>query len=61
MFSAQEPKELWKEKNLLTTNTTKEIQKQPPEVLYKKAVLKSYATVPGKHLCWSLPEGLQLY
>ena len=44
MFSAQEPKELWKEKKLA-----------------KKAVLKSYATFPGKHLCWSLPEGLQLY
>ena len=29
-------------------------QKQPPEVFYKKAVLKSSAIFSGKHLCWSL-------
>ena len=29
-------------------------QRQPPEVLYKKAVLKNFAKFIGKHLCWSL-------
>ena len=29
-------------------------QKQPPEVLYKKAALKNFAIFAGKHLCWSL-------
>ena len=29
-------------------------QKQPPDVFYKKAVLKSFAIFPVKHLCWSL-------
>ena len=29
-------------------------QKQPPEVFYKKAVLKSFAIFTRKHLCWSL-------
>ena len=29
-------------------------QKQPPEVFYKKAVLKNFAIFTGKHLCWSL-------
>ena len=27
------------------------LSKQPPEVLYKKAVLKSFAIFTGKHLC----------
>ena len=27
------------------------VQKQPPEVFYKKAVLKSFAVFTGKHLC----------
>ena len=29
-------------------------QKQPPEVFYKKAVLKNFVLFTGKHLCWSL-------
>ena len=29
-------------------------QRQPPEVLYKKAVFKFFAKFTGKHLCWSL-------
>ena len=28
------------------------IQKQPPVVFYKKAVLKNFAVFTGKHLCW---------
>ena len=28
-------------------------QKQPPEVLYKKAVLKNFPIFTGKHLWWS--------
>ena len=28
-------------------------QKQPPEVFYKKAVLKNFAIFTRKHLCWS--------
>ena len=28
--------------------------KQPPEVFYKKTVLKNFAIFTGKHLCWSL-------
>ena len=30
------------------------IYKQPPEVFYKKAVLKNFAIFTGKELCWSL-------
>ena len=30
------------------------VQKQPPEVFCKKAVLKSFANFTGKHLHWSL-------
>ena len=30
------------------------LQKQPPEVFYKKAVLKNFAIFRVKHLCWSL-------
>ena len=32
----------------------KEYQKQPPEVFYKKIVLKNFAKLPGKHLWQSL-------
>ena len=35
---------------------SKKIQKQPPEMFYKKAVLKNFTTLTGrkgKHLCWS--------
>ena len=31
----------------------KKIQKQPPEVFYKKAVVKKLAIFTEKHLCWS--------
>ena len=30
------------------------IQKHPPEVFYKKSVLKNVAIFTGRHLCWSL-------
>ena len=30
------------------------VQKQPPEVFFKKDVLKNFANSTGKHLCWSL-------
>ena len=30
------------------------IQKQPPEVLYKKGVLENIAIFTGKYLCWSI-------
>ena len=29
-------------------------RKQPPQVFYKKGVLKHFAILKGKHLCWSL-------
>ena len=32
----------------------KKIQKQSPEVLCKKGVLKNFANFTGKHPCWSL-------
>ena len=31
-----------------------EKQKQPQKMFYKKAVLKDYTIITGKHLCWSL-------
>ena len=31
-----------------------DLQKQPPQVFYKKAVLKNFALFTGKNLCWSL-------
>ena len=30
------------------------VQKQPPEVFYKKGVLRNFAKFTGKHLCHSL-------
>ena len=30
------------------------VQKQPPEMLFKKVVLKNFANLTEKHLCWSL-------
>ena len=30
------------------------VQKQPPEVFFKKVVLKNFANLTEKHLCWSL-------
>ena len=41
-------------------------KKQPPEVFYKKAVLKNFSTFAGKHLCYrvsfliNIVAGLQL-
>ena len=35
---------------MFTMNTKKE----QPEVFYKKAVLKNFSILTGKHLCWSL-------
>ena len=32
----------------------KQVQKQPPEVFYKKDVLKNFAVFTGKYMCWSL-------
>ena len=32
----------------------KHIQKQPPEVFYKKGVIRNVAKFTGKHLCQSL-------
>ena len=29
-------------------------QKQPPELFYKRAVIKNFAIFTGKYLCWSL-------
>ena len=29
-------------------------EKQPPEVIYRKGVLKNFANLTGKHLCWRL-------
>ena len=29
-------------------------KKQPPEMFYKKVVLKNFAIFAGKHLCWNL-------
>ena len=29
-------------------------QKQPPEVFYKKPILKNFAIFTGKYLCWIL-------
>ena len=41
-------------KKLVYINNTLEEQKQPPDVLYKKAVLKNFTIFTGKHLYWSL-------
>ena len=30
-------------------------QKQPPDVLYRKSVLKNFAKFTEKHLSWSFP------
>ena len=36
------------------TVTLSNWQKHAPEVFYKKHVLKNFAIITGKHLCWSL-------
>ena len=35
-------------------STREKAVKQPPEVFYKKAVLKNFAIFTGKHLSWNL-------
>ena len=35
----------------------RKIKKQPPDVFYKKAVLKSFAIFTGNHLCWIFCAG----
>ena len=42
------------QEQLITGVENKCFQKQPPEVLYKKVVLKNFPNFTGKHLCWSL-------
>ena len=37
------------------------IQKQPPEVLFKKGVLENFAYLTGKHLCWFFPVKLATF
>ena len=39
----------WKQQMFTMNN-----EKRPPEVFYKKAVLKNFLIFTGKHLCWSL-------
>ena len=36
------------------TRSAVQNQKQPPEVFYKKAIIKNFGIFSGKHLCWSL-------
>ena len=38
---------------MLIKDTAKELQKQTPDVFYKKAVLKNFAIFTGKQLCWN--------
>ena len=40
--------------NQLKCNLDSEIQKQPPEMFYKKGALKNFTKFTGKHLCQSL-------
>ena len=37
-----------------STQVFQYFQRQPPEVLYKKSVLRNFANLTGKHLCQSL-------
>ena len=39
---------------MVIITTTNIIQKQPPQVLYKKGVLRDFGKFTGKHLCQSL-------
>ena len=48
LFDNQENKAVW------SGNGSNTIQKQPPEVLYKKGVLKSLAILTRKYLCQRL-------
>ena len=41
-------------KDISLNTFAKELQKQPPEVFYKKAVVKKLANSQKKHFCWSL-------
>ena len=38
----------------LKCNLDSQIQKQPPEIFYKKGALKNFTKFTGKHLCQSL-------
>ena len=50
----QEPLFHWITETLLLKSCIPLLQKQPPEVFFKKALLKNFAIFPGKHLCWNL-------
>ena len=39
----------------------KYVQKQPPEVLFKKGVLQNFANLAGKHLRWCFPVKLSKF
>ena len=51
-------------KDCFFLGSSKEVQKEPPEVFYEKAILKYSTIFTGKHLCWNLfspaLESLQL-
>ena len=40
--------------NCMDVMRVQHVQKQPPEVFFKKRVLKNFANLTEKHLCWSL-------
>ena len=50
----QEPLSHWITETLLLKSCIPLLQKQPPEVFFKKALLKNFAIFSGKHLCWNL-------
>ena len=37
------------------------VQKQPPEVLFKKGVLENFAHLTERHLCWCFPVKLSKF
>ena len=45
---------IWKIRFLRTHLDIRYLNKQPPQIFYKKVVLKIFAIFTGKHLCWSL-------
>ena len=49
-----EQRGFYKEKVFVYSIYDMEIQKQPPEVFYKKDVFKNFGIFTGKHVCWSL-------
>ena len=44
----------WKKLIISILENNVNVQKQPMEVFYEKAVFKNIAIFIGKHLCWSL-------